>query len=97
MKVVINECYGGFGLSEAAKERYLELTTNTPQHWSDIERNDKALVQVVEELGIEANGPFAFLRVHDIEAGCWYRIEENCGREEIKYLYLDNDWQLAVN
>lgn len=44
MKVVINECYGGFSLSEAAKERYLELTTNTPQYWSDIERNDKALV-----------------------------------------------------
>lgn len=97
MKIVINECYGGFGLSEVAKKRYIELAGSAPKDWYAISRTDKHLVQVVENLGNAANGICAYLRVHDIEAGCWYRIEEYGGREEIKYMHLDNDWQLAID
>ena len=97
MKVVINVCYGGFSLSEAAKKRYVELAGSALKDWYAISRSDKHLVQVVEELGIEANGICACLRVYDVEAGCWYKIVEYGGREEIKYKYQDTDWQLAVD
>ena len=97
MKVVINECYGGFGLSTAARERYLELSGQRPTNWFDIKRNNKYLVQVVEELGIEANGSCAFLKIVDIEPGRWYRIEEYNGYDTTRYRDLDIEWQLAID
>ena len=97
MKVVINTCYGGFGLSEAAKERYLELSGQRPISWFDLKRNDKYLVQVVEELREEANGSYSFLKVVDIEPGRWYRIEEYDGYEDIRYRDLDDGWLLATD
>ena len=53
-KIVINTCYGGFGLSDLAMQRYAEIKkiedVNTI-HVYDCDRADPALVQVVEELG----------------------------------------------
>lgn len=60
----------------------------------DIERNDPALVQVVEEMGDAANGMCARLRIVDIPAGTLYRIDEYDGSEsvETKDTY---DWKVA--
>ena len=96
MKVVINECHGCFSLSEAARKRYLELAGCRPDNWFDMNRADRYLVQVVEELGIDANGPCAFLRVHDIEAGRWFRINEYDGMETLQYRDMDDYWILAT-
>jgi hypothetical protein len=89
-KIVINKCYGGFGLSNQAIERYGELKgltlikeqdkfndyyyrdeTNTAEpdtyfHDRDIERTDPFLVQVVEEMGKDADGGFAELKIVEI-------------------------------
>ena len=131
MKIVINRCHGGFGLSEAAMHRYAELkgltlypekdkesgflTTYwiTPKEdrpkmlgrdewWQatqeervgsnqahrdnslydkDIPRDDPALIQVVEEMGDEANGRCAELDVTDIPDGVDWQIEEYDGAE----------------
>ena len=97
MKIVINTCYGGFGLSDAAKERYVELTGSAPKSWYDLERNDKALVQTVEELGALANGPDSKLEVVEVESGVWYRINECEGSEEVLYRFFDYDWKLATD
>ena len=97
MKIVINTCCGCFGLSDAAKERYIELTGSAPKSWSDIERNDKALVKVVEELGELANGPYAKLAIQDVTTGVWYRINEYDGNEEVLYRFYDYDWKLATD
>jgi hypothetical protein len=61
---------------------------------SNIERNDPALVQVVEELGDRANGQCAKLRIAEVPAGTLYRIDEYDGNEsvETKYAY---DWKVA--
>jgi hypothetical protein len=61
---------------------------------SNIERNDPALVQVVEELGDKANGQCAKLRIAEVPAGTLYRIDEYDGNEsvETKYAY---DWKVA--
>ena len=133
MKVVINRCFGGFGLSHEAVMRYFEIKGITvyPEqgknywklwtYWTvkpedrieskededfykmpiedraaynkahseqtiyerDIERNDPALVQAVEELGDKANGAHAELAVVEIPDDVDYRIEEYDGREHI--------------
>lgn len=135
MKVVINKCYGGFGLSEAAMQRYAELKGLTlypevdpkfpgssfvtywivppsergpfvgddewaaasleerqasNKRWGQqtlydryINRDDPALVQVVEELGDAANGGFARLRVVDVPDGVEWELDEYDGVESI--------------
>lgn len=68
MKIVINRCHGGFGLSDEAIKRYKELSDNEdyPHYFFYlIKRNDPALVKVVEELGKKASGEFAKLAIVD--------------------------------
>jgi hypothetical protein len=84
MKVVINNCYGGFSLSEAGIARYLELAdlVITGDFYDrDIPRDDAALIQVVEELGDAANGFAADLKIVDIPDGVDWYIEEYDGNE----------------
>ena len=61
---------------------------------SRIERNDLALVQVVEELGDKANDRYSELQIAHIPAGTLYRIDEYDGYEsvETKDSY---DWSVA--
>ena len=61
---------------------------------SDIERDDPVLVQVVEQLGKKANGPFAELRIEDIPPGTYYRIDEYDGNESIEFRD-DINWKIA--
>ena len=133
MKIVINNCYGGFSLSEEAIDRYLELkglklykkydeqwkftsyyyvpyeeyekvhkNDLTKTEWEgkdegwgrykesnklcwggdrDIERNDPILIQVVEELGSNADGSVAELKVVEIPDDVEWDIEEYDGTE----------------
>lgn len=60
----------------------------------DIERNDPALAQVVEELGDEANGDHAELFITDIPAGTLYRIDEYDGLESVM-TNDDYEWKVA--
>lgn len=140
IKVVINKCFGGFGLSHKAIRRYAKLAgiklypfiekrnkndnldwhhflpfTNKlrlecilkdkhymPIHyateplnkdgtyindayWSpyDLKRDDPILVQVVEELGKEANGEHAELEVVSIPGNVKWHIDEYDGTESI--------------
>ena len=133
MKVVINRCYGGFGLSHEAVMRYFEIKGITvyPEqsndywkfwtYWTvkpedrvedkegddfykmpiedrqaynklrseqtiyerEIDRDDPALVQAVEELGDKANGQHAELAVVQIPDGVDYIVEEYDGMEHI--------------
>jgi hypothetical protein len=92
MKVVINTCYGGFNLSNEARERYVELSGSRPDHWYDMKRTDPYLVQVVEELGPAADGPNAELKVVNVEGCRWFRIKEYDGYEKIERKDIDDDW-----
>lgn len=144
MKVVINDCYGGFSLSPKGTKRYAELKAGRPCHFfvgglrdpyheiseaeagesmfwmafdtTDIpavfqkpwalrspdekeevnawynahhidtrpeSRHDPVLIQVVEELGAEADGMYARLKVVEIPDGVEYVIEEYDGLEHI--------------
>lgn len=84
MKVVINNCYGGFSLSDAGIARYLELAdlkATSDFYDRDIPRDDAALIQVVEELGDAANGFAADLKIVDIPDDVDWYIEEYDGNE----------------
>lgn len=83
MKLVINTCYGGFSISDAAIHRMAEL--NNAQQLSNRPGNraDPALVQAVEELGNKAWGRYAELKVVEIPDGTNYEIEEYDGLEHV--------------
>jgi len=133
--VVINKQHGGFGLSQLAIQRYLEIkglqfwseknkrfdSLVGPRYWlvpkdqrlddpdatmwqsmtlaerqqhnqlysqqvfcdRDLARDDPVLVQVVRELGSEAGGRFADLKVVEIPADVEWTIEEYDGSEWI--------------
>jgi hypothetical protein len=110
MKVVINRCYGGFGLSDQAIMRYAELKginlvmeetdsditgatfyvdgIKDDEHYFSYydlsgDRADPFLVQVVEELGKDANGRCAVLRIVEIPNDVEWDIEEYDGQEWI--------------
>lgn len=81
-KFVINRCYGGFGLSDVAMKRYAELKgVQEPIYPWDIERDDPALVAVVEEFGAAANDDFAKLKIVEIPDDEEFKITEYYGME----------------
>ena len=67
MKVVVNKCFGGFGLSERAYE-FLGLEWDGYGYkYNDYDlRTDAKLIECVETLGEKADGRFARLVVVDI-------------------------------
>ena len=89
MKVVINQCWGGFGLSEQALERYTELKNirKPVLAWQIKERNDPALVQTVEELGDKASDELAELSIIEIPDGTRYTIHDYDGMESIHEIH----------
>lgn len=82
MKVVINTCYGGFGLSDRAKQLYSERKgiTENIYDW-DIGRADPILIQVIEEMGDAAGGSYAQLKIVEIPDNVDWEIEEYDGKE----------------
>lgn len=127
LKVVYNDCYGGFGLSDEAYILYAKLkgvdiypergsygwagagTTfylspptgvkedDDQRNWLtyyDIKRHDKALVQVVEQLGEAASGQFAKLEIAGSDSNM-YRIDEYNGSENVLFNYTDDNWVIV--
>jgi len=82
-KIVINRCYGGFGLSVMAEVAYKERANITDPDWycRDIPRDDPILVHLVEELMDDANGLYADLAVVQIPDDVNWYIEEYDGKE----------------
>ena len=115
MKVVINNCYGGFSLSNKACLRLVELGMKMCSNHEDFDkfrvmnepyilkfdkpilgqlysyedtktdnpRSHPLLIQVVEELGEEADGPCAKLNIIEIPYDVKYEIEEYDGMEHV--------------
>ncbi len=83
MKVVINTCFGGFGLSEAA---YAELGIEWDGYGYRFakDRTNPQLVAVVEKLGKAANGMCAKLKVVEIPDDVKWEIQEYDGREYVR-------------
>ena len=81
MKIVINACYGGFGLSLEAMSYLSERGYKESEY--DIERNDPRLIECVETLGKKTNGNYASLKVIEIPDGTEWELQEYDGRESV--------------
>ena len=60
----------------------------------DFARHDPILVQVVEELGLAADGDAARLRIREVPDGAHYRIVEYDGMESV-ILESELQWETA--
>jgi hypothetical protein len=82
-KVVINRCYGGFGLSDAAMTEYKLRAGVTDENWwvYDIARDDEHLVTIVEEMGQDVNNKFSKLHIVEIPDDVLWEIDEYDGME----------------
>lgn len=91
MKVVINRCHGGFGLSKEAQEEYAKRKGIDPGLHTkygyeniidhEINRSDEDLVSIVESMGETANGWAAELAVVEIPDEIEWTIEDYDGLE----------------
>ena len=83
MKVVINGCYGGFGLTDAALEEYKIRKGVTDENfwYYDIPRDCPVLVEMVERGDVD--GAFSDLKVVEIPDGVNWYIEEYDGLEHV--------------
>ena len=80
MKIVLNKCYGGFGLDEELAEKY------GIDEWS-VDRSDAKLIELVEKYGEDAGGSHSELEIVEIpdEATDW-EIDEYDGFESVIYV-----------
>jgi hypothetical protein len=83
LKIVVNCCYGGFGLSDKAQALLNASDEYGPLDLYDIPRHHPKLVSIVESLGDDASGDFSSLQVHEIP-GTLYHIREFDGYELIE-------------
>ena len=85
MKVVINGCFGGFGLSDAALEEYKGRRdiTDPDFYYYDIPRDCPVLVAMIEEQGDAINGAFSDLRIVEIPDDVSWYIDEYDGMEHV--------------
>ena len=83
MKVVINACHGGFGLSETAEQLYKEKYNITDPYWHthEICRADPYLIQLIEEMGDEVDTRFSKLKIVEIPDDVKWHIGEYDGIE----------------
>ena len=87
-RIVINTCFGGFGLTEDAFNLYKAYAgiSADDEHFYDgsIERNDPILLQVIDQLGIDAcTGAYAKLKVVEIPDDVEWEIGEYDGKEHV--------------
>ena len=82
-KIVINTCFGGFGLSEEAEAEYKERMGITDPDWYyyDLPRDCPVLVSMVENGPV--NGQYADLKVVEIPDDVNWFIYEYDGIEHV--------------
>lgn len=82
-KIVINTCFGGFGLSEEAEAEYKERMGITDPDWYywDLPRDCPVLVSMVENGKVD--GTYAELKVVEIPDDVNWFIHEYDGIEHV--------------
>jgi len=88
MEVVINICFGGFGLSDDAMELYKTRKNIVGKLYPfEIPRNDPVFVDIVKELDEKVNSRYSELKVISIPDDIEYTIEEFDGKEWVAEIH----------
>jgi len=85
MKIVINKCWGGFGLSQAGEQelgRRLGLVEDS-FYADDIKRNNPDLVEMIEENASLYSGDHAQLYVVEVPDDVEWYIHDYDGIEHV--------------
>ena len=84
MEIVLNRAYGGFSISDFAKEK-LGLDTNYPD--GDEIRTDEKFIDLIKEYGSsKISGGFAYLHIYSLpEDTAGYMIQNYDGYETLYY------------
>lgn len=81
IKVVINNCYGGFSLSTEALKRYNE-GRDEPMYGYDIDRDDPKLIEILETIGLHiSSGRFSKLVIVKIPDDVDWEVDDHEGWE----------------
>jgi len=84
MKVAINTCWGGFGLSKEAYEYMgLEWDGHGNAFSSNGKRTDPKLIECIEALGEKSNGMLAEISIVEVPDDVDWYIDEYDGRESV--------------
>jgi len=84
MKIVYNACFGGFGLSDEAFDKYKKIKGDDAVKYNrDIPRDCHALISIVEEMGDKASDRYAQLEIQEIPDGAQWEIDEYDGTEQV--------------
>jgi len=95
MKIAINECFGGFCISQKCLDRMVELGYVIPEnankygkggdlYLASEDRENPYLIQAIEELGEVSWGRFSKLRIVSIPDNTPYEISEYDGMESVE-------------
>jgi hypothetical protein len=81
-RIAICKQHGGFGISEQAMELYKTRAGITKEIYDrEIPRDDPILIQIIRELGDDADTRFCTLKVVEIPADVDWQIDEYDGLE----------------
>jgi hypothetical protein len=72
-----------YELPQAERAVYNAVYIEQTLDYNDIDRDDPVLIQVVEELGVLANGHYTKLKVVEIPDDVAWTIENTAGKEHI--------------
>lgn len=84
-EIVLNGCYGGFGLSDKVMNRYHELGGKEDWYW-DVDRCDPILIKVLKEFEVEngeMNDDCTELYIQEFDDRYDYWIEDYDGVETL--------------
>ena len=88
--IMYNACYGGFSLSKAAIEEYKRRCPDAKDICKHtVPRDDQVMAQIVQEMGGQANGKHARIKLQRIpvEYRNHYEIYEYDGNEHVIVLW----------
>jgi hypothetical protein len=85
MKILFNNCYGGYGLSKEFIEFFKKNSALDVKHLEYLNRHDPELIRLVEQFGLERAGNNTELEICEIPDACSYKIIEYDGWEAVEF------------
>lgn len=91
-EIVLNGCYGGFGLPDKVMNRYRELGGKADWCW-EVDRCDPILIKILKEFGLEngeLNDDYTGLYIQEFDDRYDYWIEEYDGAETLHLMIRED-------